>query len=292
MAPELDELLARCPEVKILTTSRMVLRLRAEHEYVVGPLVVPTAANGPTTADVLMLPAVRLFVDRALAVRRTFALTAQNSEAVLEICRRLDGVPLAIELAAAKHPPARSSRSAGSPRDRAGRAGQRPCRPPRAPAHAPSHRRVERRAARRARSETCCSHSRCSPMDGLSRPLLRSAARPKMPRSTFWTHWRVRVWSASTPVSPNHDSGCSRPCASSPLSCCGDSKRLDVERRHAEYFAHLVQDEALGRAAHRVDGSPSRRRGERASRDPMVLRARSHTAPAPAAHAVDLLAVP
>jgi predicted ATPase len=101
-ARDLDQLLARCPGLKILATSRAVLRLRAEHEYTVAPLTVPELGPGSSTEQIAALPAVRLFVDRARAVRRDFALTPENTLAVAAICRRLDGLPLAIELAAAR----------------------------------------------------------------------------------------------------------------------------------------------------------------------------------------------
>ena len=102
VAPDLDQLLARCPGLEILATSRTVLRLRAEREYPVGPLTVP-ALSGPAPIEQLAaLPAVQLFVDRAQAVRHDFELTDDNALAIAEICRRLDGLPLAIELAAAR----------------------------------------------------------------------------------------------------------------------------------------------------------------------------------------------
>jgi predicted ATPase len=102
VGPELDDLLARCPGLKIVATSRTVLRLRAEHEYPVGALTVPAFSERPTLDQLTSLPAVQLFVDRARAVRRDFALNAENAVAIAEICRRLDGLPLAIELAAAR----------------------------------------------------------------------------------------------------------------------------------------------------------------------------------------------
>jgi predicted ATPase len=100
VARDLGELLARCPGVAIVTTSRTVLGLRAEREYPVPPL-----PAGPATAsagEVGAWPAVALFMDRARAVRPDFMLTEGNAAAVAEICRRLEGLPLAIELAAAR----------------------------------------------------------------------------------------------------------------------------------------------------------------------------------------------
>src|SRR5919106_168050 len=102
VAPELDQLLAGCPGLVMLATSRTVLRLRAEREYAVSTLMVPAFSERPPLGQLASLPAVQLFVDRAQAVRYDFALTDDNALAVAEICRRLDGLPLAIELAAAR----------------------------------------------------------------------------------------------------------------------------------------------------------------------------------------------
>ncbi len=101
-APDLGALLARCQGLVILATSRTALGLRAEWEYPVPPL--PLAADSATTPAAVLAssPAVALFVDRARAVRPGFALTEANVAAVVEICRRLEGLPLAIELAAAR----------------------------------------------------------------------------------------------------------------------------------------------------------------------------------------------
>jgi predicted ATPase len=100
VAPDLGVLLERCTGLVILATSRTVLGLRAEQEYPVQPL-----ATGPATAsadEILAWPAVALFVARASAVRPDFRLTEHNVAAVAQICRRLEGLPLAIELAAAR----------------------------------------------------------------------------------------------------------------------------------------------------------------------------------------------
>jgi len=101
-AGDLGELLARCPGVTILATSRTVLGLAAEREYPVPPLSLPAGPASARLREVESSPAVALFVDRARAVRPGFALTGDNAAAVAEICHRLEGLPLAIELAAAR----------------------------------------------------------------------------------------------------------------------------------------------------------------------------------------------
>jgi predicted ATPase len=102
VARDLGELLARCPGLAIVATSRTVLGLRAEREYPVAPLPLPAGPAAASLADIETSPAVALFVDRARAVRPGFALAEGNAVAVAEICRRLEGLPLAIELAAAR----------------------------------------------------------------------------------------------------------------------------------------------------------------------------------------------
>jgi predicted ATPase len=99
------ELLASAPGVKALVTSRAPLHLRAEHEYGVPPLELPSLADPARRMPLEELErcaAVALFVERARAVRPGFALTRENAMAVAEICTRLDGLPLALELAAAR----------------------------------------------------------------------------------------------------------------------------------------------------------------------------------------------
>jgi predicted ATPase/class 3 adenylate cyclase len=101
-APVVAGLLAACPGLKAFVTSRAVLRLRGEHEYAVPPLSLPDALRPYTSEAVGASSAVDLFVQRAGAVRPSFVLTDGNASTVAEICRRLDGLPLAIELAAAR----------------------------------------------------------------------------------------------------------------------------------------------------------------------------------------------
>jgi predicted ATPase/DNA-binding CsgD family transcriptional regulator len=106
-APFIVDLLAACPGLLVLVTSRMRLRLTAEREHVVSPLSLPSRHDDEASRrrEANALPAseaVRLFVERAQAVREDFALTAENADAVAQICHRLDGLPLAIELAAAR----------------------------------------------------------------------------------------------------------------------------------------------------------------------------------------------
>ena len=95
------DLLAACPQLKVLATSRSALRLRAEHEYAVAPLAVPGTASQVPAAGLHEYAAVELFVQRARAVQPDFRLSDENASLVATICRRLDGLPLAIELAAA-----------------------------------------------------------------------------------------------------------------------------------------------------------------------------------------------
>jgi predicted ATPase len=102
-APFIGELLQDCAHLKLLVTSREALHLRSEHIHPVPPLGLPLPDLRQQTAEQLtQYEAVRLFIERVLAVKPDFAVTNENAPAVAEICYRLDGLPLAIELAAAR----------------------------------------------------------------------------------------------------------------------------------------------------------------------------------------------
>lgn len=101
-APLIEEILAACPHVKIAVTSRAVLHLRAEYEFPVPPLGLPNLNQLSENEALTEYTAVALFVQRARAVLPTFQLTEANAHIVAEICVRLDGLPLALELAAAR----------------------------------------------------------------------------------------------------------------------------------------------------------------------------------------------
>jgi predicted ATPase len=101
-APLLAELLATAGGLVVLVTSRIVLRLRGEHEFAVPALPIPPGDADADPAGLLGYASVGLFVERAHAAAPGFELTRGNAAAVAEICRRLDGLPLAIELAAAR----------------------------------------------------------------------------------------------------------------------------------------------------------------------------------------------
>ena len=101
-APLLADLLEACPDLKVLVTSREVLRLRAEHQFSVPPLALPDRKRLPDDRALADVPAVDLFIQRAQAIRPDFQLTPGNAAAIAVICIRLDGLPLAIELAAAR----------------------------------------------------------------------------------------------------------------------------------------------------------------------------------------------
>ena len=101
-AAHLGDWLDACAPLKILATSRMALRLYGEHEYPLAPLPLPAADPLPPLDELAANPAVALFMQRAAAASRSCRLTAENAQAVADLCRRLDGLPLSIELVSAQ----------------------------------------------------------------------------------------------------------------------------------------------------------------------------------------------
>jgi len=101
-APLLTRLLRACPALKALITSRELVRIRGAHDFPVLPLALPDIERLPTVEKLSRYPAIALFAQRARAIKPDFTLTDTNARAIAEICARLDGLPLAIELAAAR----------------------------------------------------------------------------------------------------------------------------------------------------------------------------------------------
>jgi len=101
-APKLLELLANCPYLKLLVTSRAVLHVRIEYEFSVPPLALPDLKKLPESQVLARYAAVALFIQRAQAIKPDFHITDANASSIAAICTRLDGLPLAIELAAAR----------------------------------------------------------------------------------------------------------------------------------------------------------------------------------------------
>jgi predicted ATPase/Tfp pilus assembly protein PilF len=101
-APLVTTLLAAAPGLKVIVTSRVMLQLYGEQKFVVPPLALPTGRPLPPLDVLTQFEAVRLFIERAQTVNPDFCVTNENAPAVAEICARLDGLPLAIELAAAR----------------------------------------------------------------------------------------------------------------------------------------------------------------------------------------------
>ncbi len=280
-AVELDQLLAACPDVTILATSRTVLRVRAEREYPVEALMVPASAERPPLEELAALPAVRLFVDRARAVRHDFTLDDANAAAVMEICRRLDGLPLAIELAAARTrvlaPVALLARlehvldSLGT-----------------GPVDLPERQRTLRATVEwsfgllddkeRELVEALSVFADGWTIDAATRVVAHTEDETLDLLDALAGHSLVSV--VADDAGPRFRMLVTvRELAAERLAA-GD-EGAEVARRHAEYFAELVADVTLaGGTPGRVGRSTGRRGGEPACRDPLVLRPRRHAAPA------------
>ena len=97
-----DVLLGKCPKLKIIATSREALNCAGEQTFIIPPLKLPDASKDNTPEQLTQYESVRLFIERALSVSPNFRVTNTNAPALAEICNRLDGIPLAIELAAAR----------------------------------------------------------------------------------------------------------------------------------------------------------------------------------------------
>jgi predicted ATPase len=100
--PPMVRLLTGCSLIKVLVTSRVVLRLQGEHTYEVPPLRLPPAGDRPSPEGLVRYEGIYLCMQRAQAANSRFTITTENAPAVIELCRMLDGLPLAIELAAAR----------------------------------------------------------------------------------------------------------------------------------------------------------------------------------------------
>lgn len=101
-ASDIAQLLETCSSIKFLITSREVLHVKGEHEFLVRPLALPDLSHRTTIDKITTNPSVELFSQRAQSVKPNFSITDENAQPVAEICARLDGLPLAIELAAAR----------------------------------------------------------------------------------------------------------------------------------------------------------------------------------------------
>jgi len=101
-AAQVADLLSTCPRLKALVTSRESLRLRGERQFPVPPLSLPDRSRGESVYQLMRYEAIQLFIERAQAAKPEFAISDRNAYAIAEVCHRLDGLPLAIELAAAR----------------------------------------------------------------------------------------------------------------------------------------------------------------------------------------------
>ena len=101
-APDITDLLLACPYLKVLVTSRAVLRVQGEYEFIVPPLALPRWTHLPAIEALTQYASVALFLERALSIKPDLSLTKANMQAIATICVKLEGIPLAIELAAAR----------------------------------------------------------------------------------------------------------------------------------------------------------------------------------------------
>ena len=152
-APQLADLLTAAPLLKLLVTSRTPLHVSGEHEFPVPSLSLPDPTKLPEIASLSQYESVALFIERAQAVKADFAVTEENAPAIAEICVRLDGLPLAIELAAARGEAAVAAGIAGTARAALRPARRRPTGHALTPADAPRDDRLELRPAQPHRAD-------------------------------------------------------------------------------------------------------------------------------------------
>ncbi len=209
-------LLIGCPEVRILATSREPLGLPGEVAWPVPALPLPTSGDRPIgLEEALRSDAVRLFVERARTAAPTLRLTDADAPTLVSVCRRLDGMPLALELAAARLRVLSLDQVAARLRDRFRllTGGARRC----CPASARSARRWSGATTSSSRASGCCSSGcRCSPAPSASRWSKRCApTTSSMPTrsSTCWpVSSRSRWWRGCSTTTGARATGCSRPC--------------------------------------------------------------------------------
>ena len=211
-AVPLAELLAACLNLKLLVTSQVLLHVQAEHVFAIPPLSLPNLKRLPDLVTLSQYEAVALFVQRTQTVKPDFALTNANAPTVAAICARLDGLPLAIELAAARSkffaPQALLSRLEQGLGVLTGGARDLPVR-----------QQALRGAMAWSQRSRCSSVvSRCLSMAAPGKPPRECAGQPESWRQTCWRdcfRWLTRACCASrSRQKANHASGCCRCCAS------------------------------------------------------------------------------
>ena len=258
---------AALPGVTVLATSRAPLGVDGRDHVARAVAVAARGAAVEPLDAVAQSDAVRLFIERALKVRPNFAVDADNAPAIAQICHDLDGIPLAIELAAARARVLGVQQIAAGARRPLPAAHRRRALGAAAPADAARVGRLEPRAAR-PRTSGCCSGGwRCSPAAGRSTRSRRSA---RATASTAWRsstcspRWSTSRWSSSTSTAAACATACSRRCASTRSTA---SPRPASWRRCATATAtrsssSAERDRAApgGRGPERVAGRARRRR--------------------------------
>ena len=252
-APEIARLLTACSRVKALVTSRVPLRVRGEHEFVVSPLDIPDLAHLPALEQLIEYSAVELLLRRAQAIRPTFAVTPDLAPTIAAICARLDGLPLALELAGGASQTALAPDAAGSAR------------------YEPRRFSLKVLLICRSASRRCAKPSRGVMRFSMSQTSVSFASLPSLPAVGHWRRLRRSAamwWNVLDSLSALVDnslvieeiSGDEEPrfrllqlireYAWEQLDAAGESDAL--HRRHADYFATAAE-----KAAQRLYGRES-----------------------------------